>query len=124
MRAKEGLRREVSVMSSAIQHNSLNIPAFLYLQIISFSSVTRSCQTLCNLMDCSTPGFPVQHQLLEIAQTHIHRVSDAVQPAHHLLYPSPPALNLSQHQGLFQGVTSSHQVARILELQLQHQSFQ
>ena len=93
-------------MSSAIQHNSLNISAFLYLQITSFSSVTWSCQTLCNLMDCSTPGLPVQHQLLEIAQTHIHRVSDAVQPSHRLLYPSPPALNLSQHQGLFQGVTS------------------
>ena len=89
-------------MSSAIQHNSLNIPAFLYLQIISFSSVTRSCQTLCNLMDCSTPGFPVQHQLLEIAQTHIHRVSDAVQPSHPQPPPSPPVSNLSQHQGLFQ----------------------
>ena len=66
------------------------------------SSVTMSCSTLCNPMDCSTPGFPVHHQLLELAQTHIHRVSDAIQPSHPLLSPSPPALNLSQHQSLFQ----------------------
>ena len=75
-------------------------------------------------MDCSMPGFPVLHQLLELAQTHVHRVGDAIQPSHPLSSPSPPALNLSQHQGLFQGVSSSHQVAKVLELQLQHQSFQ
>ena len=74
-------------------------------------------------MECSTPGFPVHHQLLELAQTHVHRVSDAIQPSHPLLSLSP-AFNLSQHQGLFQGVSSSHQVAKILEFQLQHQSFQ
>ena len=75
-------------------------------------------------MDCSTPGFPVHHQLLELAQTHVHRVCDAIQLSHPLLSPSPPAFNLSQHQGLFQGVSSSHQVANVLEFQLQHQSFQ
>ena len=75
-------------------------------------------------MDCSTPGFPVHHQLLEFAQTHVHWVSDAIQPSHPLSSPFPPALNLSQHQGLFQWVSSSHQVAKVLEFQLQHQSFQ
>ena len=64
------------------------------------SSVTKSCPTLCNPMDCSTPGFPVHHQLLELAQTHVHWVSDAIQPSHPLSSPSPPAFNLSQHQGL------------------------
>ena len=89
-------------------------------EVIQFSSVTQSCLTLCDTMDCSTPGFPVHHQLLELAQTHVHRVSDAIQPSHPLLSASPPAFNLSQHQGLFQGVSSSHQVAKVLELQ--HQS--
>ena len=89
-----------------------------------FSSVTQSCPTLCNPMDCSTPGLPVYHQLLELAQTHVHWVSDAIQPSHPLSSPSPPAFNLSQHQGLFQWVSSLHQVAKILEFQLQHQAFQ
>ena len=71
-------------------------------EVIQFSSVTQSCLTLCDTMDCSTPGFPVHHQLLELAQTHVHRVSDAIQPSHPLLSASPPAFNLSQHQGLFQ----------------------
>ena len=75
-------------------------------------------------MDCSTPGFPVHHQLPELAQTHVHWVSDAIQPFYPLSSPSPPTLNLSQHQGLFQWVNSSHQVAKVLELQLQPQSFQ
>ena len=85
-------------------------------------SVTRSCPTLCDPMDCSTPGLPTPHHLLEFAQVHVHWISDAIQSSHPLLLPSPPALNLSQHQGLFQQVTSSHQVAKVLELQ--HQSFQ
>ena len=67
-----------------------------------FSSVTQSCPTLCDPMDYSTPGFPVHHQLLELAQTHVHRVSDAIQPSHPLSSTSPPTCNLSQHQGLFQ----------------------
>jgi len=92
--------------------------------ISQFSSVIHSCPTLCNPIDCSTPGFPVHHQLLELTQTHVHPVRDAIQPSHPLSSPSPPAFNLSQHQGLFQGVSSSHQVAKVLELHLQHQSFQ
>ena len=75
-------------------------------------------------MDCSTPGLPVHHQFPEFKQTHVHWVSDAIQPSHPLSSPSPPALSLYQHQGLFQRVSSLHQVAKVLELQLQHQSFQ
>ena len=82
------------------------------------------CPTLCNPMDCSTPGFPVHHQLLELTQTHVHRVSDAIQPSHPVSSPSPPTFNLSQHQGLSQEVSSSHQVAKVLECQLPHQFFQ
>ena len=89
-----------------------------------FNSVTRSYLTLCDPMDCSTPGFPVHHQLLEPAQTHIHWGSDAIQPSHPLLSPSPPAFNFSKHQGLFQWVSCSLQVAKVLEFQLQHRSFQ
>ena len=77
-----------------------------------FSSVSQSCLTLCDPMDCSTPGIPVHHQLLEFTQTHVHRVSDAIQPSHPLSSPSPPAVNLSQHQGLFQWVSYSNQVAK------------
>ena len=75
-------------------------------------------------MDRSTPGLPVHYQLLESTQTHVHWVSDAIQPSHPLSSPSPPAFNLSQHQGLFKWVSASHQVAKGLEFQLQHQSFQ
>ena len=89
-----------------------------------FSSVTQSCPTLCDPMNHSTPGLPVHHQLLEFTQTHVHWVRDAIKPSHPLSSPSPPALNLSQHQGLFKWVSSSHQVAKVLEFQLQHQSFQ
>ena len=89
-----------------------------------FSSVAQLCPTLCNHMDCSMPGLPVHHQLPEFTQAHVHWVGDAIQPFHPLLSPSPPALNLSQHQGLFKWVSSSHQVAKVLESQLQHQSFQ
>ena len=90
---------------------------------LSFSSV-QSCPTLCNPMDCSTPGLPVCHQLPEFTQTHVHWFSDAIQPSHPLSSPSPPAFSLSQHQGLFRWVSSLHQVAKVLEFQLQHQSFQ
>ena len=89
-----------------------------------FSSVPHSCLTLCDPMDCSTSGFPVHHQFPEFAQTHIHQVGDAIQTSHPLSSPSPPAFNLSQHQGLFYWVGSSHQVTKVLELQLQHQCFQ
>ena len=76
--------------------------------------------TLCDAMSCTLPGFSVLHYLPKFAQTHIHWLSDAIQPCHPLLFPSYPALNLSQHQGLFQWVGSSHQVAKVLALQLQH----
>ena len=89
-----------------------------------FSSVAQLCLTLCDPMDCSMPGFPVHHQLPEFTQTHVHWVGDAIQPSHPLSSPSPPSLNLSQHQGLFKWVSSSHQVPKVLEFQLQHQSFQ
>ena len=88
-----------------------------------FSSVAQFCLTLCDPMDCSMPGLPVHNRLLDSTQTLVHRVSDAIQPSHHLSSPSP-AFNLSQYQGLFQWVSSSHQVAKVLEFQLQHQSFQ
>ena len=91
--------------------------------IVSFSSVVQLCPTFCDPKDCCMPGLRVYHQLPELTQTHVHWVGDAIQPSHPLLSPSPPAFNLSQHQGL-QWVSSSHQVARILEFQLQHQSFQ
>ena len=90
---------------------------------VQFSSVTSLCPTLCDPVDCRMPGLPLHHQLPESTQTHVHWVSDAIQPSHPLLPPSP-ALNLSQHQGFFQWVSSSYQVAKILEFQLQYQSFQ
>ena len=90
-----------------LSHN--RIPPFF-----QFSSVAQSYPTLCNPMDCSTPGLPVHHQLLEFTQTHVHWVSDAIQPPHPLVFPSPPAFNLCQHQGLFQWVSSLHQVAKAL----------
>ena len=79
-----------------------------------FSSVAQSHPTLCDPMDCSTPGLPIYHQLPEFTQIHVHQVGDVIQPSHPLLSPSPPALNLSQHQGLFQWVSSLHQVAKVL----------
>ena len=91
---------------------------------VQFSSVAQSCPTLCDPMNHSTPGLPVHHQLPEFTQTHVHWVTDAIQPSHPLSSPSPPAPNPSQHQGLFQWVNFSHQEAKGLEFQLQHQSFQ
>ena len=91
---------------------------------VQFSSVTQSCLTLCDPMNHSTPGLPVHHHLPEFTQTHVHRVGDAIQPSHPLSSPSPPAFSLSQHQVLYKWVSSSHQVAKVLEFQLQHQSFQ
>ena len=88
------------------------------------SSVARLCLTLCDPMDCSMPGLPVHHQLPEFTQTHVRWVGDAIQLSHPLSSPSPHAFNLSQHQGLYTWVSSSHRVAKVLEFQLQHQSFQ
>ena len=84
---------------------------------VQFSSVAQSCPTLCDPMNWSTPGLAVHHQHPESTETHVHWISDTIQPVHPLLSPSPPALNLSQHQGLFQWVSSSHQVAKVLEFQ-------
>ena len=97
-----------------------NMPVSLSLWIpsVQFSSVAQSCLTLCDPMNCSTPGLPVHHQLPEFTQTHVHRVGDAIQPSHPLLSPSPPAPNPSKHQSLFQWVNSSHEVAKVLEFQL------
>ena len=91
---------------------------------VQFSSVAQSCPTLCDPMNCSMPGLPVHHHLPEFTQTHVHQVSDAIQPSHPLSSPSPPAPNPSQHQSLFQWVNSSHEMAKVLEFQLQHHSFQ
>ena len=93
---------------------------------IRFSSVQSisHVQFFVTLMDCSTPGLPVHHQLLELTETHVHWVGNAIQPSDPLSSPSPPALNLSQHQGFLKWVNSSHQVAKVLECQLQHHSFQ
>ena len=87
-------------------------------------SVSQSCPTLCQPMNRSLPGLPVHHQLPEFSETHVHRVSDAIQPSHPLWFPSPPAPSNSQHQSLFQWVNSSLEVAKVLEFQLQHHSFQ
>ena len=91
---------------------------------VQFSSVAQSCPTLCDPMNRSPPGLPVHHQLPEFTETHVHWVSDAIQPSHPLSSPSPPAPNPSQHQSLFQWDNSSHEVAKVLEFQLYHQPFQ
>ena len=90
---------------------------------IQFSSVAQLCLTLCDPMNRSMPGLPVHHQLLESIQTHVHRVSDVMQPSHPLSSPSPPAPSPSQHSGLFQRVSSLYEAAKVLEFQLQHQSY-
>ena len=96
----------------------------LTFSLFQCSSVAQSCPTRHDPMDCNTPGLPVHHQLPEFTQTHVHWVSNTIQPSHPLSSPSLPAFNLSQHQGLFKWVSSSPQVAKVLEFQLQHQSFQ
>ena len=101
---------------------SLSFSCSLSRFLFQFSSVAQSCLTLCDPMDCSTPGLPVHHQLPEF--THVHWVGDAIQLSHPLSSPSPLTFNLSQHQGLFKGVSSWHQVAKVLEFQIQQQSFQ
>ena len=88
------------------------------LESVQFSAVSQLCPTLCDPMNCSTPGLPVHHQLLEFTKTHVHWVGDAIQPSYPLSSPSPPAPNPSQHQGLLQWVNFSHEVAKVLEFQL------
>ena len=107
--------RHSSNLRGTILHN---------ISSVQFISVTQLCPTLCDPMNPSTPGLPVHHQPPEFTQTHVHRVGYAIQPSHPLSFPSPAAPNASQHQGLFQWVNSSHEVAKVLEFQPQHQSFQ
>ena len=117
-------RRQIPELVMKWKPASLALVGCGVFSSVQFSSVAQSCPTLCDPIDCSTPGLPVHHQLPESTQTHVHWVSDAIQPTHPLSSPSPPALNLSQHQGLFKWVSSLHQVAKVFEFQLQHQSYQ
>ena len=94
------------------------------MNMVQLTSVTQLCLTLCYPKNHSTPGLPVHHQLLEFIQTHVHRVGDTIQPPHPLSSPSPPAPNPSQPQGLSQWDNTSHEMDKVLEFQLQHQSFQ
>ena len=96
----------------------------LFSLLVQFSSITQSCPTPCDPMDCNMPGFPVYYQSQSFTETHAHRVGDAIQTSHPLSSPSPPTFNLPQNQGLFKLASSSHQVAKVLAFQLQHQSFQ
>ena len=115
------ISRSESLLGSISITLILSSRTWLFIQSVQLS---QSCLTLCDRIDCSTTGFPVHHQLPELAQTHIHQVSDTIQPSYHLSSPSPPAFNLSQHQSLFQWVRFSHQMVKVLDFQLQHQSFQ
>ena len=126
------------IFKSLMVHFSRHFTIYIHIQTVQesiqsvqFSSVTWLCPALCDPVDCSTPGFPVHYQLLEPTQTYVHWAGDAIQLSHplsspspHLSSPSPPAFNLSQQQGLFQWVNSSHQMAKVLKFQLQHQSCQ
>ena len=108
-----------------VRHERATFTRLYQLKQYPISSVqSLSHVWLCDTMDYSMPGFPDHHQLPELRQTHVHQVGDAIQPSHPLCSPSPPAFHLSQHQNLFQWVSSSHQVNKLLEFQLQHQSFQ
>ena len=122
------IKVEESLMMPAVFHTVASrtqlAVVIVILFILQFSSVAQLCPTLCDPMNCSTPGLPLHHQLPEFTQTHVHRVGDVIHPSHLLSSPSPPAPNPSQHQGLFQWVKSSHEVATVLEFQLQHPSFQ
>ena len=103
-KAKRNLLMKVKEESerAVLKLNIKKLRSWYLVPSVQFSSVAHSCPTLCDPMDCSTPGFPVHHQLPELPQTHVYRLSDAIQPSHPLSSPSPPVFNLSQHQGLFQ----------------------
>ena len=129
--AKSVYLRESECQVSVLQ-NQFPVPLFLLFFFLfpevtcalQFSSVAQSCPTLCDPMNRSMPGLPVHHHLLEFTQTCVHRVSDAIQPSHPRSSPSPTAPNPSQHQSIFQWVNPSHEVAKVLEFQLQHHSLQ
>ena len=116
--------REQGQNRPGVENEHLNIWVPNIFQDTYCCSVAQSCLPLCNPMDCSTPGLPVPHHLLRFAQVHVHCFGDAIQPSHPLMPSSSSTLNLSQHQGLFQWASCSHQMTKILEFQLQHQSFQ
>ena len=116
-RSKQSILKEISP--------GISLEGMMLKLKLEMCSSAQSCPTLCDPMNRSTPGLPVHHQLPEFwTQTHVHWVSDSIQPSHTLALASPPALNISQHQGLFKWVSSSHEVAKVLEFQLQHQSLQ
>ena len=129
---KENLKRLITSRRLNQKKNNLtkrspgpdSFTSEFYPTFVVRHSVAKLCLIRCDPMDYSTPGLAVLHHLPEFTQTHVHRVGDAIQPSHPLSSPSPPAFNLSQHQGLFLRVSSQHQVAKILEFQLQYQSFQ
>ena len=106
-----------------VENQFSSVPQFSSLQFSSVQFISVLF-TLCDPMDCNKPGFPIHHRLLELAQTHVHQVGDAIQPSHPLSSSFPPAFNLSQHQGPLQWVISLNQVAKVMEFQLQHQSCQ
>ena len=117
----------VTYSSCWFSYHSIEGWIWQYITSVQFISVQFSCSVMSDSLwphEWGMPGLPVQHQLPETTQTHVHGVGDDIQPSHPLSSPSPPALNLSQHQGLFKWVSSSHQVAKVLEFQLQHQNFQ
>ena len=118
------LGRKVCRLEEKHTHTHTHTHTILIHSLFPPLSCVQSCQTLCDPMDCSTPGSPVLHYHPEFTQTHVHWLSDAIQQSQPLSFPPPPAFNLSQHQSLFQLVGSSHQVVKVLERQLQHQSFQ
>ena len=124
LQGDERLQASVPIASSRLQIYIDNSQLLEFQSILPFyfphtiRSVTQSCPTLCDPMNRSTPSLPVHHQLPEFTQTHVHQVSDAIQPSHPLSSPSPPAPNPSQHQSFFQWVNSSHEVAKVLEFQL------
>ena len=121
----EPMSHEFGVGRQVLYHY-WHVKSLLYIHICisSVSSIAQSCLTVCDPMEYSMPGFPVHHQLPEFIQTKVYWVNDAIQSSHPLSSPSPHALSLSQHMGLFQWVSSSYQVAKVLKLQFQHQSFQ
>ena len=114
----------ISTSASSLKDYFVISSTVMLMVSYQFSSVAQSCPTLCDPMNRSMPGLPVHHHLPEFTQTHVHLVSDANQPSHPLSYPSPPAPDPSQHPSLFQWVNSLHEVAKVLEFQLQHHSLQ
>ena len=116
-----GLLLQLNSFIKILRNASLEFHTFIYSYCCS---VPKLCLTLCDPMDCSTPGFLVPHHLPKLVQTHVHWIDDAIQPSHPLMLSFSLAFNLSQHQGLFRWISSLHHVAKVLGLQLQHQPFQ